>query len=96
MILICKRASGELQTTATWIREFVQKHPAYKHDSVVSQEIAHDLVMEIRAIGEVGAEQSGSYYQVCRLTIPIVSCMFQEIRCRLCTRWGLRGDRYSA
>eukprot|EP00752_Nemacystus_decipiens_P010042 g8955.t1 len=52
MILICKRASGELKTTATWIREFVQKHPAYKHDSVVSQEIAYDLVMEMKAIGE--------------------------------------------
>lgn len=54
MILICKRASGELKTAATWIREFVQKHPAYKQDSVVSQEIAYDLVMEMRAIGEVG------------------------------------------
>ena len=54
MILICKRASGELQTTATWIREFVQNHRAYKQDSVSSQEIAHDLVMEMRAIGEVG------------------------------------------
>lgn len=54
MILICKRASGELKTTATWIREYVQKHPAYKQDSVVSQEIAYDLVMEMKAIGEVG------------------------------------------
>ena len=53
MILICKRASGELQTTATWMREFVQGHPAYRHDSVVSEAIAHDLVMELRAVGEV-------------------------------------------
>ncbi|CAM9741582.1 unnamed protein product [Ascophyllum nodosum] len=52
MILICKRASGELQTTATWMREFVQGHPAYRHDSVVSEAIAHDLVMELRAVGE--------------------------------------------
>lgn len=52
MVLICKRASGELKTTATWIREFVHKHPAYKQDSVVSQEIGYDLVMEMRAIGE--------------------------------------------
>lgn len=54
MVLICKRASGDLQTTATWIREFVRNHPAYAHDSVVSDEIAHDLVMEMKAIGEVG------------------------------------------
>lgn len=53
MILICKRASGELKTTATWIREFVQRHPDYRQDSVVSESIAHDLVMEMRAIGEV-------------------------------------------
>lgn len=28
--LIQKRASGELMTTAAWIRNFVQSHPAYK------------------------------------------------------------------
>lgn len=54
MILICKRASGELKTAASWIRDFVHEHPEYKQDSVVSEEIAHDLVMELRAIGEVG------------------------------------------
>lgn len=53
MILICKRASGELKTTASWIREFVQSHPAYRHDSVISDAIAYDLVMELKAIGEV-------------------------------------------
>lgn len=54
MILICKRASGELKTAATWIRESVHNHPAYGHDSIISDAIAHDLVMELRAIGEVG------------------------------------------
>ena len=28
--LIKKRASGELKTTARWIRDFVAAHPAYK------------------------------------------------------------------
>mmetsp|Transcript_30290 Transcript_30290/g.84664 ORF Transcript_30290/g.84664 Transcript_30290/m.84664 type:complete len:120 (+) Transcript_30290:315-674(+) len=42
--MIGKRASGELMTTASWIREFVTSHPEYKKDSVVSQPIAHDLV----------------------------------------------------
>eukprot|EP00058_Branchiostoma_floridae_P002991 XP_002588479.1 hypothetical protein BRAFLDRAFT_259575 [Branchiostoma floridae] len=41
--LIQKRASGELMTTARWIRAFVQNHPKYKYDSVVSGEIAYDL-----------------------------------------------------
>lgn len=62
MILICKRASGDLQTTATWIREFIRNHPAYAHDSVVSEEIAHDLVMEMKAIGEVGTGSENSLF----------------------------------
>lgn len=53
MTLITKRATGELKTAATWIRDFVAEHPDYKHDSVVSDSIAHDLVMEIKAVGEV-------------------------------------------
>jgi hypothetical protein len=30
-------------TTATWIRNFVRSHPAYKFDSVVSAEINYDV-----------------------------------------------------
>ena len=35
-----QRALGKLQTPATWMRNFVRSHKAYKHDSVVSDEIA--------------------------------------------------------
>lgn len=35
-----KRAKGDLVTPATWMRNFVRTHPAYKGDSVVSDEIA--------------------------------------------------------
>lgn len=42
--------TGTLKTTATWIREFVRSHPAYKQDSVISQEINYDLV---KAIDEI-------------------------------------------
>jgi glutamate--cysteine ligase catalytic subunit len=42
--------TGSLLTTASWIRRFVRSHPAYAHDSVVSQEINYDLVREIDAI----------------------------------------------
>lgn len=47
--------SGELMTTARWIREFVTKHPAYKQDSVVNEEINYDLVRMCEKItkGEV-------------------------------------------
>lgn len=47
-----KRATGELLTPATWMRKFVELHPAYKHDSVISPEIAHDLMMTCQGIGE--------------------------------------------
>jgi len=50
--LLEKRAAGKVQTTASFIRSFVKSHPAYKHDSVVSQEIAHDLMVASAAIGE--------------------------------------------
>jgi glutamate--cysteine ligase catalytic subunit len=55
--LIRKRASGELWTAAKWIRHFVATHPAYKKDSVVSEEINHDLVGAVIAVGE--REQKG-------------------------------------
>ncbi|CAE6535453.1 unnamed protein product [Rhizoctonia solani] len=48
--LIQRRADGSLQTPATWIRNFIRSHPAYKHDSVVSREINYDLV---KAIDEI-------------------------------------------
>ncbi|KAI0967368.1 glutamate-cysteine ligase [Xylaria arbuscula] len=50
--LIRKRASGELWTAAKWIRHFVAKHPVYKRDSVVDDEITKDLVSAVIDIGE--------------------------------------------
>ncbi|XP_061392080.1 glutamate--cysteine ligase-like [Musca vetustissima] len=45
-----RRASGELVTTATWMREQVLKHPDYKKDSVVSDSINYDILKKIEAI----------------------------------------------
>lgn len=45
--LIRKRADGTLWTGARWMREFVAKHPSYKQDSVVSEEITYDLVKAV-------------------------------------------------
>jgi len=50
--LISKRASGELDTTARWMRNFIAAHPHYKQDSVVDEKITHDLVGAAIAIGE--------------------------------------------
>jgi len=48
--LIAQRARGDLPTPARWIREFVRRHPEYKHDSIITDKIAKDLVEEIVAI----------------------------------------------
>jgi glutamate--cysteine ligase catalytic subunit len=45
------KASGKLQTTAAYLRNFVLNHPKYKHDSVVSEEINYDLLKLCRDIG---------------------------------------------
>ncbi|PGH28497.1 glutamate-cysteine ligase [[Emmonsia] crescens] len=50
--LIRRRADGSLWTNAKWIREFVAKHPEYKHDSVVSEKICFDLVNAVEEVTE--------------------------------------------
>ncbi|CAF0782918.1 unnamed protein product [Adineta ricciae] len=65
LLLISKRASGKLMTNATWMRHFVTHHPAYKHDSVVSEEIAYDLLWKMTQISN-GKEQ-------CPLVLPRMS-----------------------
>jgi glutamate--cysteine ligase catalytic subunit len=42
--LIRKRANGRLWTTAKWIRNFISKHPGYKHDSDVGDDVQYDLI----------------------------------------------------
>ena len=51
--LVRKRASGELCTAARWFRDFVRDHPAYKHDSVIDDELQKDLVGLVIAVNEV-------------------------------------------
>ncbi|CAL1683850.1 unnamed protein product [Lasius platythorax] len=48
--LIQKRASGELLTTAAWLRKEVLLHPEYKHDAVITQRINYDLLKKIHSI----------------------------------------------
>lgn len=42
-------------TNATWMRHFVMNHPLYKYDSVVSDEIAYDLLWKMTKIS-IGEE----------------------------------------
>mmetsp|Transcript_12081 Transcript_12081/g.15670 ORF Transcript_12081/g.15670 Transcript_12081/m.15670 type:complete len:729 (+) Transcript_12081:98-2284(+) len=41
---VVDRAKGDVLTTAKWIRGFVDSHPEYKKDSVISKKIEYDLV----------------------------------------------------
>ncbi|RNF22222.1 gamma-glutamylcysteine synthetase [Trypanosoma conorhini] len=53
------RAAGEIPTAAQYLREFVMRHPDYKQDSRLTQQIAHDLVLHVRKLarGEVADER---------------------------------------
>ena len=46
---IQKRAKGEIMTTASWMRSFVQNHSDYKHNSYVSDEIIYDLLKKVNS-----------------------------------------------
>lgn len=48
---ITSKVKGETVTTAVWMRNFVTTHPAYNHDSFISQEIQYDLVKACDDIG---------------------------------------------
>lgn len=48
--LIRRRADGSLWTAAKWIRNFVDKHPEYQHDSVVNDGVQYDLLQAVQGI----------------------------------------------
>ncbi|KAI5820216.1 glutamate-cysteine ligase-domain-containing protein [Pyronema omphalodes] len=57
--LISKRASGELKTGASWIRDFVRTHPDYKKDSVIGDRVNYDLMKVVERLGSEGITGDG-------------------------------------
>ncbi|KAG5861702.1 hypothetical protein JTB14_025982 [Gonioctena quinquepunctata] len=51
--LIEGRASGEILTTASWMRKFVLEHPDYSRDSKITEKINYDLLNTMTAIGRI-------------------------------------------
>jgi len=49
---VADRASGELETTAHYIRRFILEHPEYKKDSRVTEKIAFDLTKHVIKISD--------------------------------------------
>ncbi|XP_065768540.1 glutamate--cysteine ligase catalytic subunit isoform X3 [Muntiacus reevesi] len=54
--LIKKRASGELMTVAKWMREFIAKHPDYKQDSVITDQMNYSLLLKCNQIANESCE----------------------------------------
>lgn len=52
------KANGTAKTAASWMRDFVMKHPKYKFDSKVSNEIAYDLMWTLNQISSGIIESS--------------------------------------
>lgn len=48
--VIAGKANGSVKTTASWMRSFVQSHEKYNFDSIVSNEIAYDLIWHLNQI----------------------------------------------
>uniref|UniRef100_A0A0M3KCE9 Glutamate--cysteine ligase n=1 Tax=Anisakis simplex TaxID=6269 RepID=A0A0M3KCE9_ANISI len=79
---IQKRASGEILTLASWMREFVQNHADYKHDSFVSDLIVYDLLkmMDDIAKGEKHCPKLlGSYRSKTDSRIPMAVRRAEEL-----------------
>lgn len=49
--LVSDRASLKVKTTARMMRDFIDSHPRYAHDSVVNDEVAYDLLQTMDKIG---------------------------------------------
>lgn len=67
--LISDRASQKAKTTARLMRDFVDKHPKYAHDSIVSDEVAYDLLHMMDKIGK-GEVVSTELFGDCHGTAP--------------------------
>jgi glutamate--cysteine ligase catalytic subunit len=50
--LLSCRASGSLPTPARWMRDFVDKHEDYQHDSIVGERVCYDLLREVVKMNE--------------------------------------------
>lgn len=47
LTFIQQRASGKIYTLAHWMRNFVDRHPCYKKDSHVNNEIIYDMLKKV-------------------------------------------------
>jgi glutamate--cysteine ligase catalytic subunit len=53
---LANRSKGQIPSGARFLRDFVMKHPAYQHDSIVSDEISYDLCQMLDSLQEAKSE----------------------------------------
>lgn len=56
-------ASGKRPTLARWMREYVDKHPDYKHDSILSKKLMDEMLMKLHRI-ESGQEEDPAFAKI--------------------------------
>jgi len=82
--LISAKASGEVLTTAGWMRKFIRSHPKYQNDSIVTEEINYDLLKKCTEItdGKVDCPDLFTAEQMsksCRYVPEKCSKMLEEV-----------------
>jgi len=53
--------SGKRLTLAQWQREYVDKHPDYKHNSILGKKVMDDLLLRLNEISKGVAEDENFY-----------------------------------
>ncbi|KAB0804942.1 hypothetical protein PPYR_01912 [Photinus pyralis] len=75
------RASGEILTTASWLRKFVTSHPEYKQDSKVTERINYDLLTTVHAIqkGEMSCPELLGHTTTSKTKENIPSALYKNL-----------------
>lgn len=75
------RASGEILTTASWLRKFVTSHPEYRQDSKVTERINYDLLSTIHDIqkGEISCPELLGHTTTSKTKESIPTALYKEI-----------------
>jgi hypothetical protein len=44
---ILETVTGKRKTLASWMREYIEKHPSYTHNSILSKKVMDDLLLTL-------------------------------------------------
>lgn len=60
---ILDTAVGKRKTLASWMRHYVDKHPGYTHNSILSKQVMDDLLLTLHKI-EKGEAFDDNFQQI--------------------------------